>query len=151
MKGSHGAQDIKNWIEKVNAWLKEKYPPEKAFSSGEDTSKEQPEIDQIEDNDLPVWLAAQKAVSRYEELLSPVGPRGRLLRRLLAWIGIISSPPEASIDFDKKVHPDAYLRLVLMNSQLLVNNSIFEMCTPVKNWKWKAGTVFIIPLSLKHL
>ncbi|KAK4403245.1 hypothetical protein Sango_0693100 [Sesamum angolense] len=65
--------------------------------------------DQISDNlkgvdilssDRPIWEAAQKAVTRYEGILSEVGPRERLLRKFLAWIGVVPSAPEQAFDFN---------------------------------------------------
>ncbi|KAL0452883.1 UNVERIFIED_CONTAM: hypothetical protein Slati_1266400 [Sesamum latifolium] len=65
--------------------------------------------DQISDNlkgvdilssDRPIWEAAQKAVTRYEGILSEVGPRERLLRKFLAWIGLVPSTPEQAFDFN---------------------------------------------------
>lgn len=101
-------------MDKLKIWLREKYSPESALSYCESTSRNHQDTDRITDIDLPVWLAAQKAVSRYEGLLSPVGPRGRLIRRMLVWFGIIPSLPEASTDFDDKVNPETKLRLVLV-------------------------------------
>ncbi|KAL0381981.1 UNVERIFIED_CONTAM: Aquaporin SIP1-1 [Sesamum calycinum] len=65
--------------------------------------------DQVSDNlkgvdilssDRPIWEAAQKAVTRYEGILSEVGPRERLLRKFLAWIGVVPSAPEQAFDFN---------------------------------------------------
>lgn len=121
-KSLNEAQDMQLWIEKLKIWLKELYLPESAGLHGENMSKNQFEYDQIEDGDLPIWLAAQRAVSRYEGFLSPVGPRGRLIRRLLTWIGLIPSLPEASIDFDNDDnYSETYLRLVLVKLYLAVN------------------------------
>ncbi|WOL05134.1 hypothetical protein Cni_G13857 [Canna indica] len=108
LESSQEAQNIQIWIEKVKAWIKENYSPENPFSR-ESISRNQLKNNQVADSgDLPVWLAAQKAVSHYEGLLSPVGPRGRLIRRLLTWIGIISSPPE--VPLGNKVYSETYLR-----------------------------------------
>ncbi|XP_038971491.1 uncharacterized protein LOC103710724 isoform X2 [Phoenix dactylifera] len=110
LKSLNEAQDMQLWIEKVKNWLKEQYLPESAGLHGENMSKNQFEYDQIADGDLPIWLAAQRAVSRYEGFLSPAGPRGRLIRRLLTWTGLIPSLPEASIDLDDD---DKYLETYL--------------------------------------
>lgn len=111
LKSLNETQDLQIWIEKVKIWLKEQYLPEYAGLHGENTSKNQLEYDQIEDGDLPIWLAAQRAVSRYEGFLSPVGPRGRLIRKLLTWIGLIPSLPEASVNFDNNdKYSETYLR-----------------------------------------
>lgn len=49
-------------------------------------------------SELPVWVAAQKAVARYEGILSGVGPRERLLRKFLAWASLVPSTPEEAFD-----------------------------------------------------
>ena len=68
--------------------------------------------DQLPDADLPIWIAAQRAVSRYEGFLSPVGPRGRLLRRVLTWTGLIPSLPEATLKSDIETkQSEGYVRL----------------------------------------
>ncbi|CAL9058082.1 unnamed protein product [Musa banksii] len=110
LKRYHEVQNIEIWMDKLKIWLREKYSPETALSYCESTSRNHQDTDRITDIDLPVWLAAQKAVSRYEGLLLPVGPRGRLIRRMLVWFGIIPSLPEASTDFDDKVNPETKLR-----------------------------------------
>ncbi|XP_010941110.1 uncharacterized protein [Elaeis guineensis] len=111
LKSLNEAQDMQPWIEKVKTWLKEQYLPESAGLHGENISKNQFEYDQMVDGDLPIWLAAQRAVSRYEGFLSSVGPRGRLIRRLLTWTGLIPLLPEASIDFDNDdKYSETYLR-----------------------------------------
>ncbi|URE48717.1 hypothetical protein MUK42_14537, partial [Musa troglodytarum] len=117
LKRYHEVQNIEIWMDKLKIWLREKYSPESALSYCESTSRNHQETDRITDIDLPVWLAAQKAVSRYEGLLSPVGPRGRLIRRMLVWFGIIPSLPEASTDFDDKVNPETKLRYVVYASE----------------------------------
>lgn len=70
-------------------------------------------VDQLSDaHDLPIWLAAQRAVARYEGILSSTGPRGRLLRKLLTWTGLIPSMPQKifSIHSDIATASEAYLR-----------------------------------------
>lgn len=130
LKSLNEAQDMQLWIEKVKIWLKEQYLPESGGLHGENMSKNQFEYEQIADGDLPIWLAAQRAVSRYEGLLSPLGPRGRLIRRLLTWIGLIPSLPKASIDFDDDdKYLETYLRLVLVKLYLPVNFIYFP--TPI--------------------
>ncbi|KAH6815907.1 DUF3754 family protein [Perilla frutescens var. frutescens] len=58
------------------------------------------DLDGIEilSSELPIWVAAQKAVTRYEGILSGVGPRERLLRKFLAWVGLVPSTPEEAFD-----------------------------------------------------
>ncbi|KAK1296815.1 hypothetical protein QJS10_CPB15g00846 [Acorus calamus] len=99
------------WVEKVKHWLKEQSLSQSARSYFEGKFVDQMEVDKISENDLPIWLAAQKAVTRYEGFLSPVGPRGRLLRKLLTWVGFIPTSPETSFksDSDSKTS-EPYLR-----------------------------------------
>lgn len=65
----------------------------------------------LPDSVLPMRLAAQRAVSRYEGLLTPVGPRAKLFRKLLGWIGFISpdyeTPSELANDSNAS---EPYLR-----------------------------------------
>ncbi|KAF3430935.1 hypothetical protein FNV43_RR25665 [Rhamnella rubrinervis] len=91
-------QEVQDWTKRLKLWLKEIILFQQSFQYNERTSDGPLGVDQLSDGDLPIWLAAQRAVSRYEGLLSPVGPRGRLLRKLLAWIGLI--PPTPGIPFD---------------------------------------------------
>lgn len=112
MKRTSQFQEVENWIERVGLWLKEVSIQERIRSYNESALSDQRAVDQLSDNDLPIWLAAQKAVPRYEGLLSSVfGPRERLFKRLLMWIGFIPSKPETTfnIDNDNKV-AEPYLR-----------------------------------------
>lgn len=85
--------------------------------------------EELSDSDLPIWLAAQRAVPRYEGLLSSVGPRGRLLRRLLTWTGIIPSVPETSLQIDTanttSEEAEHYERFVYVNSHFHANYILF--------------------------
>ncbi|KAG6475560.1 hypothetical protein ZIOFF_064788 [Zingiber officinale] len=146
LKDSHEAQSVQIWMEKAKSWLRENYALESTLSFGESTSRDQAKIDQIEDSGLPVWLAAQKAVSLYEGLLSPIGPRGRLIRRLLAWIGVISSPPEVSIEFENEVYPDIYLRPNFLPRITLSNlwePATWESCS-YNSWKVLQTAAYIL-------
>lgn len=114
LKSSSEAADMQIWIDKVKLWLKERYSLERTQFMVESRSKNQLNSEQIGDGKLPIWLAAQRAVARYEGFLSSVGPRGRLIRKLLTWMEIIPSMPEASLDLKKETsYSEAYLRLVL--------------------------------------
>ncbi|KAJ4776812.1 hypothetical protein LUZ62_061069 [Rhynchospora pubera] len=108
---STGKEDPENWIEKLKLWFKEQYSPDNLLLR---TSNKKIGSDETADEgpELPIWIAAQRAVSRYEGLLSPVGPRGRLVRKLLTWTGLIPSLPEASVNFeiDNKKYLENYLR-----------------------------------------
>lgn len=70
-------------------------------------------VDQNSKEDLPIWLAAQRAVNRYEGILTSLGPRSRLLRKFLTWMELIPSVPKTP----SKLKPNAkfiesHLRLV---------------------------------------
>ncbi|KAK1320800.1 hypothetical protein QJS10_CPA03g01934 [Acorus calamus] len=115
------------WVEKVKHWLKEQSLSQSARSYFEGKSEDQMEVDQISENDLPIWLAAQKAVTRYEGFLSPVGPRGRLLRKLLMWVGFIPTSPETSFksDSDSKTS-EPYLREEIIPTKEAKMHSLSE-------------------------
>lgn len=96
----------------MKLWLKESLFRH-SYSSNGQTSDHLLDEDQLSNSELPIWLAAQRAVSRYEGLLSPVGPRGRLLRKLLTWIGL--APPTLETPFQVETNINAsepYLRCV---------------------------------------
>ncbi|KAE8700961.1 putative plastid-lipid-associated protein 10 [Hibiscus syriacus] len=62
---------------------------------------------------LKLWLE-ERAVSRYEGFLSAIGPRGRLLRKLLARVGIIPPTPETPFQLDGDgSFSEPYLRISL--------------------------------------
>lgn len=114
LKSTSQFQEMENWLERARCWLKELDMPLETRFHIESSLNDQPVVDQLSDSDLPIWLAAQRAVPRYEGLLSSVlGPRGRLLRKLLIWTGFIPSMQETSFDIDSasKVS-EPYLRSV---------------------------------------
>lgn len=122
LKRSTGSQGFQIWIDKLKLWLKEQTYAENSLLLIENSSWDKPISDQLPDADLPIWIAAQRAVSRYEGFLSPVGPRGRLLRRLLTWTGLIPSLPEATINsdvetkhFEGPARPNFLPRITLAN------------------------------------
>lgn len=84
----------------MKLWLEELSLFRQSYFSNEQTSDNLLEADRLSDGELPIWLAAQRAVSRYEGFLSPVGPRGRLLRKLLKWIGLAPSTPETPFQLE---------------------------------------------------
>ncbi|CAM0912329.1 unnamed protein product [Alopecurus aequalis] len=111
LKKSTGSQGFQIWIDKLKLWLKEQTYAENSLLLMEDYSEDKLMSDQLPDADLPMWIAAQRAVSRYEGFLSPVGPRGRLLRRLLTWTGLIPSLPQATVKSDVETDPfEGYVR-----------------------------------------
>ncbi|CAA0839297.1 Protein of unknown function (DUF3754 [Striga hermonthica] len=79
--------------------MKELSLPFKSYSYDEKMFDDHNKVD-IQSTDFPIWMAAQKAVARYEGILSEVGPRERLLRKFLAWAGLLPSTPEQAFDLD---------------------------------------------------
>ncbi|CAN6202862.1 unnamed protein product [Urochloa humidicola] len=111
LKRSTGNQGFQIWIDKLRLWLKEQTYADNLLLLIESSSWDKLGSDQLPDADVPIWIAARKAVSRYEGILSPVGPRGRLLRRLLTWTGLIPSLPEATIKTnDETKHLEGHVR-----------------------------------------
>lgn len=110
LKSSREAQKIEKWSEKVKLWLKGQFSLESTLSFGESRYGSQMHNAQLTDSDLPIWLAAQRAIPLYEGVLSSVGPRGRLIRKLLTRIGLLPPMSEASVilDSDSK-HSETYL------------------------------------------
>lgn len=99
----------------MKLWLEELSLFQQSYSYKEQTSDYLLDVDKLSDSDLPIWLAAQKAVTRYEGLLSPVGPRGRLLRKLLTWSGLIPSTTETTFELQNdNTASELYLGFVLM-------------------------------------
>ncbi|KAF8379870.1 hypothetical protein HHK36_027335 [Tetracentron sinense] len=116
LKSASQTQEIQVWTKRLKLWFTEPYFSQRSYSCDERTFDNQLEVDQLSDIDLPIWLAAQKAVPRYEGLLSSVGPRERLLRKLLAWIGLIPSTPESSIDINSdSTACEPYLRPISLS------------------------------------
>lgn len=84
---------------------------QQSFSYDEVTSSNQVVADHS--TELPIWLAAQRAVARYEGILSASGPRERLFRKLLVWIGLSPSTQEPSFDLKSNTsgsHAESLLR-----------------------------------------
>ncbi|KAK7262040.1 hypothetical protein RIF29_28368 [Crotalaria pallida] len=103
--------EVQSWTERLRLWLKELSVFQKSLLYNEHASDEQIGANQEPSGELPIWLAAQRAVARYEGILSPVGPRERLLRRLLSWIGLIPPTPETPFQVDNDSSaPEPYLR-----------------------------------------
>lgn len=122
-------QEVQDWTKILKLWLKEIILFQQSFQYNERTSDGPLGVDQLSDRDLPIWLAAQRAVSRYEGLLSPVGPRGRLLRKLLTWIGLISPTPETPFELDGDANTsEPYIRFVPVSFLFL----LFSSCLSVE-------------------
>lgn len=63
--------------------------------------------------ELPIWVASQRAAARYEAFLSSAGPRERLLQKLLTWIGLAPPTPETRPELKNDNNAtDPYLRFV---------------------------------------
>lgn len=105
----------------MKLWLKELSLFQKSFRDDEDASDDQLGENQLANGELPIGLAAQRAVARYEGILSPVGPRERLFRRLLSWIGFIPPTPETPFEVDNDTNAlEPYLRFAPEKSFLFV-------------------------------
>ncbi|KAL8137998.1 hypothetical protein V2J09_003999 [Rumex salicifolius] len=104
----------KKWINRIQIWINE--VSRKSSYLEEQTSETQSDIEQQADSDLPIWLASQRAVTRYEGFLSGVGPRGILLRKLLSSIGLLQTTPEINFELgDESDTPaESYMRPVFL-------------------------------------
>ncbi|XP_068650503.1 uncharacterized protein [Aristolochia californica] len=94
MKSSVQSDELPKWIEKFNIWLKDLTLSEKVGTYSDATVSDQI----LSDSVLPIWVAAQRAIPRYEGFLSSIGPRGRLLGKMLMWLGLIPSVPNTSFE-----------------------------------------------------
>ncbi|XVF33042.1 hypothetical protein REPUB_Repub17cG0134200 [Reevesia pubescens] len=110
-KNAFQKDEAQEWARRLQLWLEEVSLFQQSYFSNEQNSESLLGVDQLSDRELPIWLAAQRAVSRYEGFLSAVGPRGRLLRKLLARVGLIAPTPETpfQLDSDSSVS-EPYLR-----------------------------------------
>ncbi|KAI7731134.1 hypothetical protein M8C21_029721 [Ambrosia artemisiifolia] len=114
-------QDAEVWIKRMKLWFKE-IPVFRKSDMFEqpmtDDDDDMLSVDQLADEDLPIWLAAQRAVARYEGILSSAGPRGRLLRKLLSWswTGLVPSMPQKIFNLHSHVTAsEAYLRPIFLS------------------------------------
>ncbi|WCJ22563.1 hypothetical protein M5689_004647 [Euphorbia peplus] len=98
---SYQKQEGQDWVKRMTLWLDELSLFLQSYSANnEEASDNLVGMEQLSDGDVPIWLAAQRAVSRYEGFLSPVGPRGRLLRKLFTSVGIVPPIPETPFEHD---------------------------------------------------
>ncbi|XP_022992156.1 uncharacterized protein LOC111488573 isoform X1 [Cucurbita maxima] len=114
--GAPQMPEIQEWVKRLRLWVSELPTSQQLFRYDEEDSDGLLRDNRISDKDLPIWLAAQSAVSRYEGILSSMGPRGRLLRRLLTWIGLLPPMPEQPFtpnDDSKASEP--YLRPIFIS------------------------------------
>ncbi len=111
LKTASQTQEVQEWTKRTKLWLEELSVFQQSFLYNQHASDDLLGVEQLSDTDLPIWLAAQRAVTRYEGILSPVGPRGRLLRKLLSWIGLIPPEPETPYELDTDSNaPELYKR-----------------------------------------
>lgn len=95
----------------MKVWLKELSLFKESYLDQVQTSDNFLEGEFLSDSVLPMRLAAQRAVSRYEGLLTPVGPREKLFRKLLGWIGFTSPAYETPSQLAKDSNAsEPYLR-----------------------------------------
>ncbi|KAH1073832.1 hypothetical protein J1N35_026160 [Gossypium stocksii] len=99
-KSAYEKDKAGNWVRRLKLWLEELSLFQQSYLNDEQNSESLLGVDQLSDHDLPIWLAAQRAVSRYEGFLSAIGPRGRLLRKLLARVGLLPPTPETPFQLD---------------------------------------------------
>ncbi|XP_042035688.1 uncharacterized protein LOC121782048 isoform X3 [Salvia splendens] len=90
-------QDAEVLAKRFKRWLDEMSLSLKSYSYDGKILDELDGID-IFSSEFPIWVAAQKAVTLYEGILSESGPRERLLRKFLAWVGLVPSIPEEAFD-----------------------------------------------------
>ncbi|KNA03812.1 hypothetical protein SOVF_205540 [Spinacia oleracea] len=116
------SEGIQLWIRRIQLKVQETSLFQQPYTSNT-TSDDLPKYDQDLDRDLPIWLAAQEAVSRYEGFLSSIGPRSRLLRKFLTWVGVLPPSPEVPFEFDSEnnVATEPHLRPVLL-SRITLND-----------------------------
>lgn len=100
LKTAIQTQEVQEWSERMKLWLKDLSVFQQSSLYNQCVSDDLSAVQQLSDRDLPIWLAAQRAVTRYEGILSPVGPRRRLLKKLLSWIGLIPPTPETPYELD---------------------------------------------------
>ncbi|XP_010523859.1 PREDICTED: uncharacterized protein LOC104802107 isoform X2 [Tarenaya hassleriana] len=113
-------QEIQDWTEKTKVWLKELSLFQQSYLDQGKFSDNFLGGELLSDSDLPIWLAAQRAVNRYEGLLSPVGPREKLFRKLLAWIGLVNPASETPFQLENDNNAsDPYLRPIFLSRMTL--------------------------------
>ncbi|KAK1439437.1 hypothetical protein QVD17_05255 [Tagetes erecta] len=109
-------QDAEVWIKRMKLWFEEIPVLRKSDMFDQPMTDDRLRVDQLSDEDLPIWLAAQRAVARYEGLLSSAGPRGRLIRKLLTWTGLIPSMPQQISNLHSDIiASEAYLRPIFLS------------------------------------
>ncbi|KAG9130458.1 hypothetical protein Leryth_004423, partial [Lithospermum erythrorhizon] len=99
----------------LKLWLNDLPFFQQSDFSDEDLDDNMIADDRVCRSDLPIWHAAERAVNRYEGILSSAGPRGRLFRKLLAWIGLLPSTPKQTLELDSNtINSELYLRPIFL-------------------------------------
>nr|GMC82887.1 uncharacterized protein LOC109180802 isoform X1 [Ipomoea batatas] len=116
LKRNSSPHDAQNWAEKFKLWLEELPYFQQTYSYDKHTSSEPEGLDHLLESDLPIWKAAQRAATHYEEILSAAGPRGRLLRKFLTSIGLLPSTPQQEFELhvDNTDPSEPHLRPVFL-------------------------------------
>ncbi|XP_056160395.1 uncharacterized protein LOC115686996 isoform X2 [Syzygium oleosum] len=135
LKGSYSTEEIKDWTKKFKHWVLE--ASELQNSDFLEILDGTFEVGSQLNQELPIWLAAQKAVQRYEGILSSTGPRGRLLRKLLTWTGLVPPMPETPFEFKgDNDESEPYLRPISIS-----RISLSDIWRPVTE-KYRANNVW---------
>ncbi|CAM8898360.1 unnamed protein product [Rhodiola kirilowii] len=92
--------EVQSWTKKLKLWMDNMSNNQKLYSLDDEKRESLWKVDQLSKSNLPIWLAAQRAAPRYEGLLSSIGPRGRLLRKIMTWTGFITPTPDTSSDVE---------------------------------------------------
>ncbi|KAF8024538.1 hypothetical protein BT93_F1650 [Corymbia citriodora subsp. variegata] len=130
LKGSYSTEEIKDWTKKFKHWVLQASDLQNSdfLEILDGTSEVRSQLNQ----ELPIWLAAQKAVTRYEGILSSTGPRGRLLRKLLTWTGLVPPMPETPFEFKgDNNESEPYLRPISIS-----RISLSDVWRPVTEKSW---------------
>ncbi|XP_021281377.1 uncharacterized protein LOC110414486 [Herrania umbratica] len=147
LKDASQEEETQNWIGRLKLWLEELSLFQQSYFNNEQNFENVPGIDQLSDCDLPIWLAAQRAISRYEGFLSAVGPRGRLLKKLLARIGLIRPTSETPF----QLHSDSSVSEPYLRPTFLSRISLSDIWRPATRkycgndvWKMLKTSVSIL-------
>lgn len=105
--------EVQSWTKRLKLWMDDMSNNQELYSLNDENAASLLNEDQASKTSLPIWLAAQRAAPRYEGLLSTVGPRGRLLRKIMTWTGFVTpksdTPSELEVD---DAASETYARLV---------------------------------------
>lgn len=116
LQAAHQTQEVQVWTTRMRNWIKGLSVFQKSYFYDEQPFDNLFQVDELSNSDLPIWLAAQRAVTRYEGLLSSIGPRGRLLKKLLTWIGFIPPSPEVPSElYNDSAASEPYLRPIFLS------------------------------------